>query len=389
MIPISSYGEMYRDELLNEIVPFWTKYSVDWEHGGYFTCLDEQGKIYDTDKFMWPQCRQAYIFSRMYLDINSNSQWLEIATNGINFLEKYGRNSNGDWYFALNREGAPLVQPYNIFSDCFAVLAFYAYGTAVQDQRYIQISLDTFKKILQRVENPKGIYNKMVSGTRPQKGFALPMILCNICMELRNSLPESLVEKTINRCIDEIFKEFYDPQTKVIREYVLVNGDFFDHFDGRLVNPGHGIEAMWFVMEIADFRHDDQLFMQAAKILMELLEFGWDTKYGGIFYFLDVAGNPPQQLEWDQKLWWVHLETLIGLAKAYEKTKQPKFAAAFNKVHDYTWSHFRDLENQGEWFGYLNRRGELLLRLKGGKWKGCFHVPRALFKVWQALKNSK
>lgn len=58
----------------------------------------------------------------------------------------------------------------------------------------------------------------------------------------------------------------------------------------------------------------------------------------------------------------------------------------FKRVHDYTWSHFADKEHP-EWFGYLNRRGEVLLPLKGGKWKGCFHVPRGLFQCWQLLEE--
>ncbi|MBQ1939993.1 MAG: AGE family epimerase/isomerase, partial [Alistipes sp.] len=62
--------------------------------------------------------------------------------------------------------------------------------------------------------------------------------------------------------------------------------------------------------------------------------------------------------------------------------------AWFEKLHDYTWSHFRDAEHP-EWYGYLNRRGEVLLTLKGGKWKGCFHVPRGLYKCEGLLKELK
>ena len=50
------------------------------------------------------------------------------------------------------------------------------------------------------------------------------------------------------------------------------------------------------------------------------------------------------------------------------------------------WSHFKDREYP-EWFGYLNRRGEVLLPLKGGKWKGCFHVPRGLYQMWKMLEQ--
>jgi N-acylglucosamine 2-epimerase len=28
----------------------------------------------------------------------------------------------------------------------------------------------------------------------------------------------------------------------------------------------------------------------------------------------------------------------------------------------------------------------VLLPLKGGKWKGCFHVPRSLYQCWKTLK---
>jgi N-acylglucosamine 2-epimerase len=143
---------------------------------------------------------------------------------------------------------------------------------------------------------------------------------------------------------------------------------------------------MWFIMDLAKRNNDETLIQKACDIMLHTLEYAWDKEYGGIFYFLDIKGNPPQQLEWDQKLWWVHVETLVALAKVYQLTGNEKCAEWFEKVHAYTWKHFRDNEF-GEWFGYLNRRGEVLLDLKGGKWKGCFHIPRSLYQVWKTLEN--
>jgi N-acylglucosamine 2-epimerase len=121
--------------------------------------------------------------------------------------------------------------------------------------------------------------------------------------------------------------------------------------------------------------------------MLRTLDHGWDKQYGGIFYFLDAKGAPPLQLEWDQKLWWVHVEALVALAKGYQLTGDERCFEWFEKLHRYTWEHFRDPE-YGEWFGYLNRRGEVLLPLKGGKWKGCFHIPRSLYQVWKTLEQS-
>jgi N-acylglucosamine 2-epimerase len=101
---------------------------------------------------------------------------------------------------------------------------------------------------------------------------------------------------------------------------------------------------------------------------------------------LDAQGYPPQQLEWDQKLWWVHLESLVALAMGYRLTQNPTCWHWYERLHDYSWSKFADPQG-GEWFGYLNRRGEVLLTLKGGKWKGCFHVPRALWLCWRNFEQ--
>ena len=40
----------------------------------------------------------------------------------------------------------------------------------------------------------------------------------------------------------------------------------------------------------------------------------------------------------------------------------------------------------GEWFGYCNRDGSRLHDCKGGNYKGCFHVPRALLMCMQCAE---
>ena len=118
------------------------------------------------------------------------------------------------------------------------------------------------------------------------------------------------------------------------------------------------------------------------KIALSTIEYGWDKQYGGIFYFMDRLGRPQQQLEWDQKLWWVHIASAITMIKGYQLTGNKECLAWFQKLHDYMWTHFKD-PKYPEWFGYLNRRGEV------GKWKGCFHVPRGLYQIWQILEQCK
>jgi N-acylglucosamine 2-epimerase len=383
---IEQLAGMYRDELIGSILPFWLKNSPDHRFGGYYTCLSREGKVFDTDKFIWLQGREVWCFSFMYANLEPRPEWKEMALLGADFLEKYGRDADGNWYFSLTEDGRPLVQPYNIFSDCFACMAFAALYRIVPEERYRRIALDTFENILVRQSDWKGKYNKAFPGTRPLRNFSLPMILCNLALEMEGILGKDRVDGMIPGVIHEVMGIFLQPDSGLVLENVAPDGSFVDSFEGRLLNPGHTLEAMWFIMDLAKRLGDESLIDSARDVMLRTLEKGWDSEHGGIFYFLDIKGHPPQQLEWDQKLWWVHVEALVAMAKAYRYTGDERCAAWFQTLHAYTWEHFKDLEHP-EWFGYLNRRGEVLLSLKGGKWKGCFHVPRSLYQVWKTLES--
>jgi len=383
---MKNYSEIYEQELINNVVPFWMKHSKDEVEGGYFNCLDRSGNVFDTDKFMWLQAREVWTFATLYHSQEARPEWLEMAKHGADFIEKYGRDAEGNWYFSLDQSGKPLVQPYNIFSDCFASMAFAALYKADPQERYAQIAKDTFYNILKRQSNPKGEYNKAYPGTRNLKNFALPMILSNLSLEMEHLLDKKTVDDLLKTVIHEVMDVFYQQDSGLILENVNVDGSFSDSFEGRCVNPGHTIEAMWFMMDLGVRLNDQKLIEKAIEIALHTLDYGWDKEFGGIFYFMDIKNKPQQQLEWDQKLWWVHLEALVCMAKGYELTGNEQCMEWFEKLHDYSWARFRDPEH-GEWFAYLNRRGEVLLPLKGGKWKCCFHVPRALFQVAKSFKG--
>ena len=381
-------AKKYKTELLDSVLPFWLNNSIDKEYGGYFSCLDRDGSVYDTDKFIWLQGREVWLFSMLCNKLGKRQEWLDAALQGAEFLKKYGHNGDYDFYFSLTREGKPLVEPYNIFSNTFACMAFAQLAKATGSEEYAEIARRIFKRILERRSNPKGKWCKAVPGTRPMKDFALPMIICNMALEVEDIIKDpELLEKTIDECLHEVLDVFYQPDLGCMVENVSsLDNSRLDCFEGREINPGHDLEALWFMMNLGIRRNDKTLIDKCVEISLSVIERGWDKEYGGIFYFLDSKGAPQQKLEWNQKLWWVHLESSIAMIKGYQLTGNKKCLEWFEKLDEYMWSRFKD-PLYPEWFGYLNRRGEMLLPLKGGKWKGCFHVPRGLFEIWQILEK--
>lgn len=63
MADLEQLKKQYKEELLTNVLPFWIQHSQDKECGGYFTCLDRTGKVFDTDKFIWLQGREVWMFS--------------------------------------------------------------------------------------------------------------------------------------------------------------------------------------------------------------------------------------------------------------------------------------------------------------------------------------
>ena len=112
------------------------------------------------------------------------------------------------------------------------------------------------------------------------------MILCNLSLEIEHLIEKSFLEKTIETCVHEVMEVFYRPELGLIVENVAEDGSLSDSFEGRVLNPGHAIEAMWFIMDLGKRLNRTKLITSANEIALNTLEYGWDKEYEGIFYFM-------------------------------------------------------------------------------------------------------
>ncbi len=379
--------QTYRDGLLNDTLRFWFPRCLDRECGGYLTCFDRDGNLLQSDKAVWLQGRIAWLLSTLYDTVERREEWLSFARFGIEFIQNHCIDRDGRLFFWVTREGLPLRKRRYLFSESFAVIALAAYGRAAGDERYGRQAFEMFRLMLRYHETPGLLEPKTNPATRPCKGLAMPMILIATAQELRKSVPDPLCDTVIDRSIAEIESDFLKPEFRCVLEMVGPSGEFYDTFDGRLINPGHSMEAGWFILEEARHRGGDpHLVDLGTQIIDWSFERGWDPEFGGILYFRDAREWPVTEYWHDMKFWWPHNEAIIANLLAYHLTRNEKFSRRHTLVHDWAYSHFPD-PAYGEWFAYLRRDGALSSSIKGNMWKGPFHLGRMQWYCWKILEE--
>lgn len=381
-----AWRAVYRDGLLNDTVPFWFPRSVDAEHGGFIHCLDRDGSVLDTDKSVWAQGRMTWMLLTLYNTVEKRPEWLEWAARGLEFIDRHCFDADGRMFFHVTRDGRPIRKRRYAYSESFAAIAHAAYARATGCERSAERARELLDQFTQ-VNFTPGLMAPKFTDTRPMIGMGPRMITIVTAQELRENLGDDpWLNGWIDRCIGEIRQFFVKPELRCVMESVGPGGEVIDHFDARMLNPGHAIEGAWFIMREGKYRRDPGLIKMGCDMLDWMWERGWDTECGGLYYFRDVYGKPVQEYWHDMKFWWPHNETVIATLMAWTLTGDRKYEHLHRLVHDWSYAHFPDSEF-GEWYGYLHRDGRVSVPLKGNLWKSCFHHPRMQWYGWKLLEE--
>ena len=381
------WNKKYVTELTGNIMPFWMKHGWDRKNGGVYTCLDRDGTIMDTTKSVWFQGRFGWMAAYAYNHIQKNKEWLKASTSCCEFLEKYCFDpQDGRAYFEITADGVGLRKRRYVFSECFAAIAYAEYSLASGDKTWGKKAVELFKRIRKFVaESEKYMPSKYEKSLQAQ-GHSLTMILINVANVLKQISDDPVLDEQITTSIGLLTKYFIHPEFKALLEMVGPNGEFIDTLAGRVINPGHCIETSWFLMDVAMDRGDKELVKTALKILDWSWAWGWDKKYGGIISFKDCRNLPPQCYEQDMKFWWPQCETIIATAYAYKLTGNEKYMKWHKLVSEWAWKHLKD-KKFPEWYGYLHRDGTVAQPAKGNIFKGPFHIPRMLVKMYDLTRD--
>ena len=386
----------WAQEELEKSIDFWLTYGMDKENGGVYTCLAKDGSIYSTDKSVWMQGRCGWIFAYMCKNYGVKEEWLAASKSCLDFMEKYciNREAGNRMYFTVTADGKPLRQRRYCFSEGFYCIANAEYYGVTGDRECLERARAAYELVYQLnnglIKDPTGMGPKTIAETRTARGLGSPMIFLNTTAIMRRVDPEreELYTQRAKECTDAIINFHYKKDLGCTLETVKPDGTpMLEVTEGRVVNPGHDIECAWFMMEEANYLGDKALYDTAIEIFDLAINAGWDKEYGGLLYFIDCLGNPPESYEHDMKLWWPHNEILIASMMIYRDTGRQEYLDWFVKTMEWCKEHFAEAE-YGEWYGYLRRDGKPTMPpAKGSTFKGPFHLPRSLIMADKMIEQ--
>lgn len=365
----------YKKDLVENILPFWLKTSIDYENGGIYTQVGEKGDIFGKEKSVWFQGRALWALSKAYNAVEKNPEYLKAAECIYRFLPKC-TDTDGRMYFTVTADGRGLQKRRYYYSETFAAIGCAEFYKATGDkaiwadaEKYFHVAYECYTGVR---ETPP----KINPENHAMKALAPSMIMLSTAQVMRSACKETAekYQKIADACLDEILHGGYLTE-KALLENVSLDGKFVDSPAGRVVNPGHSLEAAWFVMTEGILTGNAEAIAAAKKIIDITLPLGINEKYGGIFSFTDVCGQPPVETDWDVKRWWAQCEAMIALRLAYLQFGEEKYLEKYKELEAFCEKYFVDAEN-GEWYGYLHYDNTLSTTLKGNIFKGPFHIPR-------------
>ncbi len=381
----AGWAEFYKNHLVRDVLPFYLNYALDEKCGGYTTCLDNDGKLLNEDKYLWSQGRGVLMFSTMYEQLGREDKFLKAARLGAEFLKRCGRDENGEWVYHTDREGKTIIEgPISIYAGMFAAYGLTAYYRITQDASALALAEETLNKAYDQF-NAYG-FNR-ISPYHVKAGWRVhgpPMIFLNVGEEFCRTVDSPAMEKKIEHCVNTILEKHYKPKYGLILEQVTWEGNEIDGSEGQIVNPGHIVEDGWFLIHWAVRHRRNDIISLVNRMVQTILPLGWDKEYGGLFLAIDLQGNPhPTFTNADTKPWWILSEALYCLPLLHEVTGESWMNEWFLKIFNWAMAHHRS--PWGDWYQRLDRQGNPITKVIGLPVKDPFHLPRALLLGYQCF----
>lgn len=394
---LRTYAQKAEAELRENILPFWMRYAMDRERGGF------HGEISNDLVVNQSASRGALLCSRILWTYSAayrlyhDPSYLEMARWACHdLLDRFWDTQYGGLFWEIAADGTPFRTRKQIYGQAFGIYGLSEYYRATGDTAALQRAIDLYHLIQKHSYDPQhqGYLEAYTRKWQLEEDLRLSDVDMNAAKSMNThlhvteaftNLMRAWNDKGLRAAQTELLGVMIDRIVDAQTYHTILFSDEQWRRQSDHVSYGHDIEASWLLVEAAEVLGDEALLARAQALAIEMaratLEEGFDPD-GGLIY----ESGPDGFLDTGRE-WWPQAEAVVGLINAYQLSGEKGYLDAAFRSWDFVEAHLVDRE-YGEWFRAVTRDGQVSRdEPKVSFWKCPYHNARACMEASARLRG--
>ena len=375
-------GELWKAQVLDELIPLWYDHVQDEEHGAFYMNLSRDWQPQPSwDKVPAMISRQVFSFSAAYL-LSGEEKYLEVAREGAEYLLEHAWDQEyGGWFNSLTQSGTPKdttkTVPLQLYTNVGLALYYFTSG----DERvrsHIEKSLAIRQQHAYDPEYDGYFYalNRDLSVADDNKikhahyGYVGSLIHWYLATRDADFLQweQRLMDLTATRMMDPELGWVYGYHVKLDRQWqpVLTEGE-------EAVMVGAQLTAALAFLRLYHQSGEVKYREYGESLGNQAIRKGWDAEGGGWFNYVQRKAPHLPVPKLQMQNWWVQIYGAFLQLQLYHITQDEQYLEQFQKMEEFFVRHFIDREHGGV-FASVTPEGELLGDgRKAAVWHTSYH----------------
>ena len=388
---LEALREEVKDELVNDILPFWMNRMTDREQGGFYGRIDGNNCLHpDAPKGAILNARILWTFSAAFR-LLKKPEYLETATRAKRYLLDFFYDKQyGGIFWELNADGTPSDAKKQIYALGFAIYGLSEYARATGDREALEYAVRLFEVIEKYSFDPvqNGYVEALTREWQPIQDMRLSdkdenekktmnthLHILEPYANLYRVWKDERLEKQLRNLIKVFVTRILDAESGHLN--LFFEEDWSNKY--HIISYGHDIEASWLIHEAALALGDQGLLAEIEPVIVKIAQAADEglNRDGSMIYenFVD------KQKVGRELHWWVQAENVVGHINLYQYFHDEDALRKALKCWQFIKENLIDGEG-GEWYwsryadGTVNRKDD-----KAGFWKCPYHNGRMCMEI--------
>lgn len=398
------YRSVFENELHNNILQYWIKYSIEKDRSGFYGAVDMDNQpVLSAVKSCVLNARILWTFSAAAKEYPGRA-YEDVAHLAYRVVtEDFADTEMGGFFMELSSSNKVVNDIKHTYAQAFVIYSLSKYYELNPAEEVLQKIQEFFCFLDEKTKDPLNpgylesftrdwqLYeeNRMTDNNEP-KSMNTHLHVLEAYAAVYKVWKDKLVKQRLTGLL-EIFIN------KIIRENghlgIFFSSDFSETENSKgTCSFGHDIEASWLLWESAEILGNSEIEKRIKPLILKMadavLREGVD-KDGGLFLESTRFGSHVRT----NKHWWLQAENLVGFMNAYQLRGDQKYWDTVELAWNFIDSCVIDHKG-GEWFTKVNRLGVPYLEepaddpspyyrndWKIDPWKCPYHNGRAMLEM--------